>query len=192
MKDLTFRQAAESDFNRIREIALKGWMFAYSHLPKDKLVRLVNKYYSVGSLTISLERVRIGTDSFIVAELDGKAIGFCHVTASIGIGELLRLYIDTSYIRKGVGKGLLLLGEKFLISKKCKKYFTFVNRHNRVGLDFYTRNGFVRAKKKDKEDEFKEGKVLWCMEKNLLNDELQKQKMRELWDNRHDEEWEKA
>ena len=167
MKDVVLRQAQETDFPRIKEIALQGWLFAYSHLPAEKLITLVNKYYSKKNLRNSLHRVKKGTDSFVVGELKGRIIGFCHVTAKWGTGEMLRLYIETTYIGKGIGKRLLLESEQFLESKKCKKYFTFVNKHNKLGVNFYLRNGFNRIQEKDEEDEFKKGKVLWYIEKNL-------------------------
>jgi len=164
---LAFRQAREADFARIKDIALKGWLFSYRHLPKEKLNALVNKYYSRKNLRNSLHRAKKGTDSLIVAELKGIIIGFCQVTVKWGTGELLRFYIDTIYIGKGVGKRLLLRSEQFLKSKKCKKYFTFVNKHNKLGINFYLRNGFSRVQEKDEEDEFKKGKALLYMEKKL-------------------------
>lgn len=163
---LILRNAKESDFIRIKEIALKGWLFSYSYLPSGELRNLVNEYYSEKNLTVSLKKVKAGTDSFIVAEM-GRVIGFCHVTVRGKKGELLKLYLDTNYIGKGIGRNLLLKGEKFLKAKKLQKYFTFANMHNKTGLDFYFRNGFVRLPEKDKEDEFRNGKVLWYMEKEL-------------------------
>lgn len=167
MKNPEFRDATEDDFSRIREIALKGWLFSYSYLPSGELRKLVNEYYSGKNLKMSLKKVKAGTDSFVVVEMVSKVIGFCHVTVKKMKGELLRLYIDTDYIGKGIGKKLLLKCEEFLMSKGCRKYFTFANMHNKIGMDFYLRNGFVRLPEKDKEDEFRNGKVLWHMEKEL-------------------------
>lgn len=168
MKDnLKFRGTKESDFSRIRKIALEGWLFSYGYLPKEELTKLVNKYYSENNLTKSLKRVKRGTDMFVVAELRKEVIGFCHIAIRGSKGEILRLYLDKDYIRKGIGKKLLLKGEHFLKSKQCRKCFTFVNMHNKIGSDFYIRNKFKHIKEKDKEDESKTGKVLWYMEKEL-------------------------
>ncbi len=167
MEKIAFREAAFGDFERIKDIALKGWLLSYSCLPPGKLAELVDKYYSEASLKTSLKKVSKGTDSFVVAEVSKNVIGFCHVTSKNRKGELLRLYLDTAYIGKGVGKKLLLAGEEFLKSKGLRKYSTFVNMHNKWGLDFYLRNGFVHLEAKDKEDEFRNGKVLWYMEKKL-------------------------
>lgn len=146
---------------------MKGWLFSYSYLPEKELTKLVDKYYSDKSLSGSLKRVKEGTDLFIVAEAEKKIIGFCHVTAKSRVGEIVRLYLDTGYIGKGIGKKLLVRSEEFLKAKGCKKLFTFVNMHNRIGMDFYLRNHFVHIGEKDTEDEFRNGKVLWYMEKSL-------------------------
>ncbi len=142
-------------------------MFSYNYLPAEKLANLVDKYYSEKNLKDSLNKVRKGTDSFIAAEVGNKLVGFCHVAVKKTKGELLRLYLDTNYIGKGIGKKLLMKGEEFLISRGYKKYFTFVNMHDRVGVEFYLRNGFTHLPEKDKEDECRNGKVLWYMEKEL-------------------------
>ena len=165
MQELIFRNAKESDFSRIQEIAMEGWLFSYNYLPKEKLTKLVNKYYSDKRLKDSLEKVSAGTDTFIAAQLNKKLIGFCHVTFEGKNGEILKLYIDTNYIGKGIGKQLLIRCERFLRAKNCKTCFTFVNMHKKTGLHFYLRNGFKHIKEKDREDEFKNGKVLWYLEK---------------------------
>ena len=163
------RQIEKKDFKRIHEIALKGWIFAYSYLPKEALRVLVDEYYSDNSLDFSLNRVENGIDFFVVAELNGKIIGFCHVTEENkqGNAELLSLYLDLDYIGQGVAKRLLMSCENFLRDKKCRKYHTFCNNHNKKGVEFYLRNKFVHVENKDKEDEFKNGKVLWYLEKVL-------------------------
>ncbi|MBI4170210.1 MAG: GNAT family N-acetyltransferase [Candidatus Aenigmarchaeota archaeon] len=167
MQDITFRQAEEKDFDRIHEIALKGWLFAYNYLPKEALKNLVSDYYSKENLKSSLRKVKHGTDLFIVAADKNKVAGFCHVGVKNSEGEIYRLYIDLSFIGKGIGKRLLLKGELFLREKGCKKCLTFVNKFNKLGADFYIRNGYVHIPELDKEDEFKNGKVLWCVEKRL-------------------------
>jgi len=163
------RQIEKRDFSRIHEIALKGWLFAYGYLPKESLKGLVDEYYSDESLTFSLNRVESGTDFFAVAELNGKIIGFCHVTEENqeGAAELLRLYLDLDYMGHGIAKQLLVNCENFLRDKSCRKYNTFCNKHNKKGIEFYLRNKFLHIENKDKEDEFKNGKVLWHLEKTL-------------------------
>ncbi len=139
------RQIEKKDFQRVHEIALKGWLFAYSYLPKEALKKLVDEYYSDSSLNFSLNRVEKSIDFFAVADLNGKVIGFCHVTEEnqAGEAELLRLYIDLDYIGHGIAKQLLTSCENFLRDKSCRKYHTFCNKHNKKGIEFYTQNKFV-------------------------------------------------
>lgn len=167
--NILIRQLERRDFSRIHEIALKGWLFAYSHLPKEALKSIVDEYYSDDSLAFSLNRVENGTDYFAIAELNGKIIGFCHVTEENqnGEAELLRLYLDLGYTGQSIARQLLVSCENFLRDKKCRKYHTSCNKHNKKGIEFYLRNKFVHVEGKDKEDEFKNGKVLWYLEKSL-------------------------
>ena len=138
-------------------------------MPANKLTVLVNKYYSDKSLQNSLESVRKRKDCFIVAEKNKKIIGFIHAGMKTkNTGELHRFYLDTKFIGKGIGKLLLVKAEKFLKSKGCRKYFTFVNKNGKRAPEFYMRNGFQRVPKKNEYDEFREyGKVLWYIEKKL-------------------------
>ncbi|HLC77306.1 MAG TPA: GNAT family N-acetyltransferase [archaeon] len=163
------RQIEKKDFSRVHEIALKGWLFAYGHLPKEALKSIVNEYYSDSSLTFSFNRVESGIDFFAIAELNGKITGFCHVTEENqdGEAELLKLYLDLDYMGQGIAKQLLVSCENFLRDKSCKKYHTFCNKYNKKGVEFYIRNKFIHVENKDKEDEFKNGKVLWYFEKIL-------------------------
>ena len=167
--NILIRQIERKDFSRIHEIALKGWLFAYDYLPKETLKRLVDEYYSDDSLTFSLNRAEKGEDFFAIGELNGKIVGFCHVTEENqkGEAELFRLYLDLDYLGRGVAKQLLMSCENFLRDKNCRKYFTFCNKHNKKGINFYLRNKFTHIESKDKEDEFKNGKVLWYLEKLL-------------------------
>ena len=164
-----FRQLRKKDFQRVREIALKGWLWSYNYLPAEELTELVNKYYSDKSLEKSFENIKSKKDFFIVAEKNNEIIGFIHAGMKTkDTGELHRFYLDTKFIWKGIGKLLLQKAEKFLKKKGCKKYFTFVNKHGKRAPEFYIRNGFQRIPKKDQHDEFRQyGKVLWYIEKKL-------------------------
>ena len=163
---ITFRQIRKKDFKHVHDLALDGWYFAYSHLPKKELKKLVDNYYSTKNLKLSLDSVKKGTGFFALAFDGKKLIGFCHVGLWKRSWELFKLYIDPNLIGKGLGKKLLSVGENFLKSKGCKKYFTFANKHNKIGLDFYMRNGFKRIKEKDEDDEF-EKKALRYIEKTF-------------------------
>ena len=166
-RHLIFRQLQKKDFSKVRRLAYFGWLFAYKHLPKKELKKLVKKYYANENLQKSVHAISKGTDSFLLAFRQNTLIGFCHVTIkSKQASEMRRLYINPKLIGKGIGKELLQRSENFLQEKNCKTIFTFVNKHNKIGLHFYLRNGFKHKSSKDKDNEF-EPKVVWYMEKKL-------------------------
>lgn len=164
---IVFKPISKKYFQEIHDLALQAWNFSYKHIPKIKLKKLVDRYYSLGSLEQALSESKGEKQFFVLALENNRVAGFCHVAKKGPAGELCRLYIKPSLIGKGLGKKLLQRGEKFLKKRGAKKYFTFVNRHNKIGTGFYLRNGFKRNPKKDKDDEF-EQKALWYIEKQLL------------------------
>lgn len=161
---LVFRKIAPKHFTAIHDLALKGWLFAYKHLPKKELEKLVDRYYSARALSRDWKNAHAKRAFFVLAFEKKKLVGFCHVALRGKRGELFKLYIEPRLIGKGMGKKLLKRGERFLRAHRAKKYFTFVNRHNRTGIDFYLRNGFQRIPENDKDDEFGR-KALWYIEK---------------------------
>ena len=161
-----FRQIRRSDFEHVRDLALKGWYFSYKHLKKKDLKALVKEYYSDTSLEKQLSMVESGKQSFVLAFDKDVLVGFCSIVLKGKKGELLGLYIEPDLIGKGLGKRLLATGEDYLKSKSISDYFTFVNKHNKLGIDFYLKNGFEHRHEKDKDDEF-EPKALMYMEKHI-------------------------
>lgn len=166
MHNITFRQITRKDFKSVHGLALKEWYYAYSHLRKKYLKNLVDKYYSEKDLGHSFNDVKKGKQFFVLACRGNMVVGFCNLILRRDKCELLRLYIDPKLIGKGLGKKLLLLGKAYVKHNKRSKYFTLVNRHNKVGVNFYLRNGFKHLPEKDRNDEF-EAKVLWYMHKEL-------------------------
>jgi ribosomal protein S18 acetylase RimI-like enzyme len=164
---MELRQLRQRDFTEVRDLAMKDWLFAYSHLPAKEIEKLVRKYYSEKSLKKALAEVQAGRQKFVLAFENRALAGFCNVRLRGRVsGELLRLYVEPALIGKGFGKRLLVEAEAFLRAKGRKKYFAFVNKHNKLGVNFYLRNGFARDPRKDKADEF-ESKALWYLEKTL-------------------------
>ena len=165
--EVKFRQIMEQDFDAVHDLALEGWLFAYGHIDKVELKKLVDGFYSYDKLRVHLDNVGLGKQFFLLAFCEDELVGFCSVIVRGKIGELLNLYIKPELIGRGLGKSLLKKGENFLKKKGVDKYFTFVNKHNEVGFNFYIRNGFEHFAEKDEDDEF-EVKVLWCMEKKFV------------------------
>lgn len=164
--DIVFRQIKTKDFGAVHDLALKGWYFSYTHIDKKELKKLIDIYYSYNVLKKFLERIRLNAQSFLLAFDKGKLVGFCNCVIQNDFGELLGLYIEPTLIGKGIGKKLLIKAEEFLMNSHIKKYFTFVNKHNSIGINFYLRNKFKCIPEKDKDDEF-ESKSLLYIEKEI-------------------------
>jgi ribosomal protein S18 acetylase RimI-like enzyme len=150
------------DVKQVQLVALKAWKFTYRKIYSTKSIeRYVSSYYSDQRFKERLPRVRKGFDWFFVA-LDGKrVIGYSHIGRGRIGWELLRIYLLPQYIGKGIGKKLLQLGEAFLKRKKARTYFVTSHKRNRLGIEFYLRNGFKITSK------MVEGRSSLCFEKRL-------------------------
>ncbi len=163
---IKFRQIRKEDFKEVYKLALKGWFFAYSYLHRKDIKNLVDEYFSNSELEKALENVKSGKGNYNLAFEKDELVGFCEMIIRNTGGELNELYVDPKRIRQGLGGKLLSMGEEFLVSKGIEKYFTFCNRHNKIGYNFYIKNGFEYRPEKDRDDEF-ESKALMCLEKTL-------------------------
>lgn len=163
---ISFRQIRRNDFRDVRDLALRGWCFAYKHLKTGDIKRLVEEYYSDKVLEDFLNGTKSGKRLFVLAFDNDKLAGFCNIAIKDKAGGLSALYIEPRLIGRGLGKRLLKLGEDYLKSQGIGRYFTLVNKHNETGINFYLRNGFERSPGKDRDDEF-EAKALMYMEKHI-------------------------
>ena len=160
---IQYRPLLKRDVKPIQAVALKAWKYTYRNIYSPKTIqRYVSSYYSDESFEkFVLPTTRKGIDSFYVA-LDGrKLIGYAHVGKRREGWELFRIYLLPRYIGKGIGKRLLHLCERALKRKRAGSYFLFVHSGNKLGKDFYLRNGFVRVKRRDR------GSTSLCLEKKL-------------------------
>ncbi len=152
---LKFRILQKKDIHQVRDVALKSWRFAYKDIYKEKRIQKeVSSYYSDKNFEKYFRGIKKGTGHFIAAVLNNKIIGYAHVTKEKGIWEIIRIYIDPKIIRKGIGSKLILNGEKFLKTKKAKRYVVYPHPKNKIAINFYKKVGFVRNPKFDRQT--------WC------------------------------
>ncbi|RMG33566.1 MAG: GNAT family N-acetyltransferase [Methanobacteriota archaeon] len=129
----------EKDADSVISVARKAWHHTYAHIfSKERIEEYIGKHYNSKTL-IPGNSVR---NAFWVAEETGKIIGF----AQIGLlGEemhLWRIYLDPSFIGKGIGSKLLKTVESFMKEQGIQKYRLEVHQKNKLGLSFYERKGF--------------------------------------------------
>lgn len=144
MPSIKYRSLHKSDFEKIYEVALEAWNYTYKNIyTPSKIKNYVDKYYSIKALQKQFPLIEKREIFFEVAEEDKSIIGFCNIELKDNNkAELLRIYLKPSFIGKGVGKMLLLLGEEFLILKGIKKLYCFAHKENKLGRQFYLKNGF--------------------------------------------------
>lgn len=159
---VTYRALKKKDIRQIQDLALKAWMFTYRNIyKKDTIQREVAEFYSDKNFENFLTRIKQKKDCFVVAISKSKMIGYAHVGLKNNKWELFRIYLNPSYIGKGVGSKLINYIEKFLKSKKAKKYIVYPHARNKIAITFYYKAGFQRAKLKDR------SKSSLCFEKNI-------------------------
>ncbi|MFB6191396.1 MAG: N-acetyltransferase family protein [Candidatus Nanohaloarchaea archaeon] len=134
---MKLRHADRKDAEQIREVAVKSWHDAYSHLlPDDTIDDIVDRWYSVEQL-----KDEIQDPVFYVAVSGDRVIGFVHATVKGDIAELHRIYLDPEYQRKGFGSALLGKAEEEL-RPRAEKMELEVLKENKKGISFYRKKGF--------------------------------------------------
>jgi ribosomal protein S18 acetylase RimI-like enzyme len=83
---------------------------------------------------------------FFVAECGGVIVGFSGVLfyESVGRAEVGPICISEAYRRKGVGSKLLEAVTSFLSQKSIHRLVARVKSENKLGVEFFVKNGFAR------------------------------------------------
>ena len=141
---IKYKQLSIRNFEKVYEIALEAWNYTYKNIyTLSQIKNYVDKYYSLEILQKQFPLIEKGGIFFEVAKENKNIIGFCNIELKDnGKAELLRIYLKPSHIGKGIGKKLLLHGEEFLILKDVKKLYCYAHKENKLGRQFYLRNGF--------------------------------------------------
>ena len=112
--------------------------------------RLLKERYSDTSFRTKIfPSIARRNSKFYLAMSGRKIVGYSYFRRGQRGWELNRIYLLPEYIGKGIGKQLLSLGEQFFKAKKARKYYAYVYSRNKLGLEFYYRNEFVRIKGKE-------------------------------------------
>ncbi len=78
----------------------------------------------------------------LIAELDGRIVGYCIVYFVLDEGEIARIAVDTSCRRQGVGRELLNQVEKICTEKRMVRLLLDVRESNKTAREFYLNYGF--------------------------------------------------
>ena len=112
------------------------------------LRNIVEQSYSLEALRACITQCLGARDAhFIVAEMEGRVVGFLHYDCHGPDPELHRIYLEPALKRKGIGSALLRALHERLAPGTS--YILMVIAANVPAVTFYERHGFVESAKVD-------------------------------------------
>jgi len=143
---LEIRSAVNDDIPAIQEIAHATWPVTYNRIIASRQIDyMLDERYS----TDAIEKEMFLGDSYIIAELNGTAIGFaCYKFKEERIYKLDKLYVNPKAQKVGAGKKLLQEVIKRVIDSGGKEIVLQVNRKNK-SVGFYQKMGFEIVREQD-------------------------------------------
>ncbi len=139
------RDAAPDDAAAISQVAQASWRDTYRDIFEPSFIEdFLARNYNEAALARSAETAiaSSGTAVFLVAERDGRIVGYLHFGDGPAGPELFRIYADPAHYGTGVGSELLAELHR-RIEGSVDGYVLHVHSRNERGLAFYERNGFV-------------------------------------------------
>jgi len=139
---MSIREASTSDIPAIRSIAHATWPVAYAAIiTPAQIAYMLDLMYSEAAL---LDQLHVKGHRFLLAEQDGKPIGFAgfehHYAA--GRSRLHKLYVLPAVKGTGVGHALLEAVLMAAMQAGDTAVELNVNKHN-PAKEFYARHGFM-------------------------------------------------
>lgn len=143
---LEIRSAVNDDIPAIQEIAYETWPLTYNRIISSRQIDyMLDKRYNTDTLE---EEMFLG-HSYIIAELNGKTIGFaCFKFKEDRVYKLDKLYVNPNAQKIGAGMKLLQEVIKRVIESGGKELILQVNRKNKA-VTFYQKMGFIIEREQD-------------------------------------------
>jgi ribosomal protein S18 acetylase RimI-like enzyme len=148
--DTIVRDAGPADAAAVAEIGKVAVPATYEDLITDASVMkaIVDQSYNLDALRDCIARCARNDDAhFLVAERNGRLVGFLHYDCEGPQPELHRIYIDPQQKRQGIGSALIRELHRHL--PPGSSYILMVVAANRPALSFYEHHGFVEAARVD-------------------------------------------
>jgi ribosomal protein S18 acetylase RimI-like enzyme len=149
MKPFQIRLAQIEDARAIAAVHINTWQYAYRGQIPDEFLdgmsieRRTARWHEILSRSADLQ------EHVLVADVDGKIVGFCVVgrsrdeDADETVGELYAIYIDAQTMNHGVGSALLKIGLAYLAEQGYARATLWVMESNQRARRFYERKGWV-------------------------------------------------
>ena len=148
MQPLYIRYCSLADIPIISDLAYLIWPETYKNILSAKQMQyMLELFYSHQALKKQIEDQH---HTFLIAEFENRPAGFASYSKinERGTYKLQKLYVLQSLHGKGIGKALLHLIIKEIISQKGIALQLNVNRNNKA-RSFYEREGFCVIKEED-------------------------------------------
>lgn len=139
------RKATTEDANRLAEIHVFGWRFAYRNLiPDDFLFKKMEVVKRAASFKQSIEENR--EDTYVYEE-DGiiksfMTVGPCRDEGKKGSYEIWGIYVDPLMTRSGIGTRMVEFCKNIALKSGYREILLWVLEGNEIGINFYKKSGF--------------------------------------------------
>lgn len=140
---MRIRRATPNDIEGIRTVAGASWESDYPFLTRESLHQGIDEWYTHNRIQRALSNP---STLILVAEEDGRPVGFSHVWANFrrGEGNILRLYVHPQYRGRGIGRSLYDESAATLASEGIVRLRAETLAENALGNDFYRSLGFAK------------------------------------------------
>lgn len=172
MSEVYIRTATKEDAGLIADLSRKTFYetFAPLNTKEDMEIFMKERF----SKKILMAEVGAPNNIFLIAYIDGKIAGYARLREDnnppplqgLPTMEIARIYADTAFIGKGIGKALMQKAIDIATAKEKKLVWLGVWEKNQRAIDFYIRWGFDKFS----DHEFILGNDVqndWLMKRNL-------------------------
>lgn len=144
MDEIIIRNATRDDIGIVVDIQVSGWQTAYKGIVDDEYLNSMSKEEKIKKREEDFDSC-----GFIVAEINGKVVGFCRYIDSNENNkevedidcELLALYVDYRMKNKGIGRRLFTYVTDEFKRKNKKKMILWCFKDNESAKGFYVKMG---------------------------------------------------
>lgn len=142
---ITIQKVSVKDIGTIRSLAERVWPSTYKEILSEGQVEyMMDLFYSISSLEEQFKK-----HSFLIAYADDEPVGFASFSLlGEGVYKLHKIYIDTAFQGRGLGKLLIDYILNDLRALGAAALELNVNRNNRAKF-FYERLGFEVFREED-------------------------------------------
>jgi len=145
MDDVRIRDLREEDAEAVSLVLRKGfrWWFDFQR-KRGKDVQWLWDALGPDGIREGARR-KSDNSKFLVAEEDGKVIGYITTSYDVGsrLGDIGIVSVDPEHHKRGIGSKLMRTALNFLKSRGVRKIWTTVSAINTPAIIYYIKNGFI-------------------------------------------------